>query len=84
MLLLKNIFWSRGRTEVAHLGLEDETWFDKYDCVLLVLCAETCCAMGDLGSARDYLTKAAKQAARFDGGTAAKSTDQNCLQKWEL
>ena len=51
---------------------ETTTWFDKYDCVLLVLCAETCCAMGDLGSARDYLTKAAKQAARFDGGDSSK------------
>ena len=46
---------------------EAVTWFDKYDCVLLELCAETYCAMGDLESARDYLTKAAKQAARFDG-----------------
>ena len=28
--------------------------------------------MGDLGSARDYLTKAAKQAARFDGVDSSK------------
>ena len=41
---------------------EAATWFDKYSCVLLVLRAETYCAMGDLGSVRDYLIKAAKQA----------------------
>lgn len=41
---------------------EAATWFDKYNCVLLVLRAETYCAMGDLGSVRDYLIKAAKQA----------------------
>lgn len=41
---------------------EAATWFDKYNCVLLVLCVETYCAMGDLGSARDDLIKAAKQA----------------------
>lgn len=51
---------------------EITTWFDKYDCVLLVLCAEICCAMGDLESARDYLTKAAKQAARFDRVDSSK------------
>ena len=28
--------------------------------------------MGDLGSARDYLIKAAKQAARFDGVDSSK------------
>ncbi len=28
--------------------------------------------MGDLGAARDYLTKAAKQAARFDGVDSSK------------
>lgn len=54
---------------------ETITWFDKYDCVLLVLCAEACCAMGDLGSARDYLTKAAKQAAWFDGVDSSKICD---------
>ena len=31
---------------------EAATWFDKYNCVLLVLCEETYCAMGDLGSSR--------------------------------
>ena len=31
--------------------------------------------MGDLGSARDYLTKAAKQAARFDGVDSSKICD---------
>ncbi|MDE5591262.1 MAG: helix-turn-helix domain-containing protein, partial [Acetatifactor sp.] len=51
---------------------EAATWFDKYDCVLLVLCAETYCAMGDLESARDYLTKAAKRAAWFDGVDSSK------------
>lgn len=52
--------------------LEATTWFDKYDCVLLALCAETYCAMGDLESARDYLTRAAKQAARYDGVDSSK------------
>ncbi len=51
---------------------EAATWFDKYDCVLLVLCAETYCAMGDLESARDYLIKAAKQALKFDGVDSSK------------
>ena len=65
------IEWLRSTLRPGYLP-ETATWFDKYDCVLLAFCAETCCAMGDLGSARDYLTKAAKQAARFDGVDSSK------------
>lgn len=45
---------------------EEITWFDKYDCVLLALCAEVYCMMDDIASVRDCLIKAATQALRFD------------------
>lgn len=55
---------------------EEITYFDKYDCVLLGLCAETCCMMGDVRRAGTYLAQAVRLAARYD---AAKSIGETRL-----
>lgn len=49
-------------------GGNDEklTPFEKYDCVLLALCAEFHCMIGDEESARECLREAAGTALRFD------------------
>lgn len=41
-------------------------WFDKYDCILLEICAEGCLMMGKRDEAHDYLKEAAEIALRFD------------------
>lgn len=74
-----NVFVQKGDFQTALLCIQwlrnilqnsqqpDEiTWFHKYDCVLLSLCAEVSCMMGDVGLARKSLYEAAKQALQFD------------------
>ncbi len=81
-----NVFVQKGELQTAILCIQwlrnvlrcgqqsgEITWFDKYDCVLLALCAEASCMMGDGAAARRCLEEAASRALRFD------RTDPNCI-----
>lgn len=44
----------------------DQTWFDKYDCVILETIAECYCFKGEFEKAREYLKESVEKALRYD------------------
>lgn len=51
------------------------TWFDKYECILLETVAECYCCKEDIESARQFLADAVAKAARYDNAAPGEVAD---------